>query len=228
MGAISRQTALAAMRRVPLFSAVAERDLRGLLAGCRIESHPAGRELLSPAERADRFYIILAGRVKIFQLSARGDEQILHLYGAGETFGEAAMWAGGRYPAYAETAEACTLLVVGRAALREAIGDNPELAVAMMAGMARKLHEFNQLIERLSLKEVPARLAAVLLQLAAAASTESFELRQSKRELAAQIGTIAETLSRAFAKLRSAGLIEVDGRRIRILDRAGLEELAES
>jgi CRP-like cAMP-binding protein len=228
MGTFSRQAAIAVMRRLPLFSAVAEKDLRGLLGGCRIASVTAGNELLSPADRADRFYLILAGRVKIFQLSAKGDEQILHLYGAGETFGEAAMWAGGRYPAYAETAEDCALLVIGRDALREAIRANPELAVAMMAGMARKLHEFNQLIERLSLKEVPARLAEVLLQLADRARAESFELRQTKRELAAQIGTIAETLSRAFAKLRAAGLIEVDRRQIRILDRKRLRDLAES
>jgi CRP/FNR family transcriptional regulator, dissimilatory nitrate respiration regulator len=228
MGTVSRQSAIAVMRQLPLFSAVAEKDLKGLLAGCRLESAPAGSELLSPADRADRFFLILAGRVKIFQLSAKGDEQILHFYGPGDTFGEAAMWAGGRYPAYAETAADCRLLVIGRDALREAIRANPELAVRMMTGMARKLQEFNQLVERLSLKEVPARLAEVLLQLAAGAGRESFELRQSKRELAAQIGTIAETLSRAFAKLRAAGLIEVDGRRIKILDREGLRELAES
>ena len=228
MGRITRQAARAGMRRLPLFSAVTEKDLKGLLADCRIESAAPGREILSPADRADRFFLILAGRVKIFQLSAKGDEQILHLYGPGETFGEAAMWAGGRYPAYAETAEDCTWLVIGREALREAIRANPELAVAMMAGMARKLHEFNQLIERLSLREVPARLAQALLQLAAGADGTTIELRQSKRELAAQIGTIPETLSRALAKLRAAGLIEVDGRRIRILDRKGLRDLGDS
>lgn len=228
MGKISRQAALAGMRRLPLFSAVSEKDLRGLQAACRIEPAAAGREILSPTERADRFYLILAGRVKIFQLSARGDEQILHLYGPGETFGEAAMWAGGRYPAFAEAVEDGTLLVVGRAALREAIRTHPELAVAMMAGMARKLHEFNRLIERLSLKEVPARLAQALLQHATGEGGTLVELQQSKRELAAQLGTVPETLSRALAKLRAAGLIEVDGRRIRILDRERVSDLAES
>jgi CRP-like cAMP-binding protein len=228
MSKVSQKAVLEALRRVPLFSSVAEKDLRGFLAGCRPVAVAPGVELFSPADRADRFYLILGGRVKIFQLSARGDEQILHLYGPGETFGEAAMWADGRYPAYAEPVEGSTLLVVGREALKAAVARNPELAVAMMAGMARKLHEFNRLIERLSLKEVPARLAGVLLQLAAEAGSDTFLLRQTKRELAAQIGTIAETLSRALAKLKGAGLIEVDGRRITLRDARRLRELAES
>ncbi len=216
------------MRRVPLFSAVRAKDLEGLLAACRVQPAAAASEILSPADRADRFYLVLSGRVKIFQLSARGDEQILHLYGPGATFGEAAMWTGGRYPAHAECVEDCTLLVIGRDALLEAIRANPGLAVEMLAGMGRKLHEFNQLIERLSLKDVSARLAETLLQFAPDARSDTVVLRQSKRELAAQIGTVAETLSRALAKFKAMGLIEVDGRMIRILDREGLREISES
>ncbi len=228
MARMSRSAAVAMLRRLPLFSAVRAKDLEGLLAACRIQAAAAGSEILSPAERADRFFLILTGRVKVFQLSARGDEQILHLYGPGETFGEAAMWTSGRYPAYAECAEESTLLVIGRDALQEAIRANPGLAVAMLAGMSRKLHEFTQLIERLSLKDVSARLAEMLLHLAPDAPHDTVVLRQSKRELAAQIGTVAETLSRALAKFRAMGLIEVDGRRIRILDREGLRNLADS
>ena len=103
-----------------------------------------------------------------------------------------------------------------------------DLAMDMMAGMSAKLREFNQLIEQLALKEVPARLANILLDLPARPGTDTVVLKQTKRELAAQIGTVAETLSRALKKLRDMGLIEVDGSQITILDAEGLAELAES
>ena len=119
------------------------------------------------------------------------------------------------------------MLVVGRKALRDLIGRNAELALAMLAGMSSKLREFNQLIEQLSLKEVPARLANILLELPAKPGTNTVVLKQTKRQLAAQIGTIAETLSRAFGKLKAMGLIDVKGPEITILDPEGLADLAE-
>ena len=97
-----------------------------------------------------------------------------------------------------------------------------------MAGLSAKLHEFNRLIEELSLKEVPARLAGALLRMAAESGGSTIRLKQTKRELAAQIGTVAETLSRALAKLKDAGLIDVRGRQIAILDTDGLASLAEN
>jgi len=214
--------------RVPLFSGLELRDLREVLRTCRLQKLPGGAEILMPGQIADRFYVILAGRVKIFQLSPHGDEQILHMYESGQTFGEAAMWAGGTFPAYAEAATPVQLLVVRREDLQALITRRPELAIAMIAGLSAKLQEFNRLIERLSLKEVPARLAQVLLDLSREQRSRTVRLRQTKRELAAQIGTIAETLSRAFARLRGEGLIEVSGREIIILDPEGLADIAES
>ena len=98
----------------------------------------------------------------------------------------------------------------------------------MLAGMSAKLREFNQLIEQLSLKEVPARLADILLRLPAKPGTDTVVLKQTKRELAAQIGTVPETLSRAFRKLTDQGLIEVKASKITILDSKRLADLAES
>lgn len=228
MARFTSADALAAMRRAPLFSALNDAELRQLLDACRTTALPAGTLVFLAGRPADSFYVILAGRVKLYKLSARGDEQILHLYGPGCTFGEAAMWAGIAYPAHAEVVADAALLVVRRAALKAAIQRRADLALDMLAGMSAKLHEFSQLIEQLSLKEVPQRLAAVLLAQAAEARANAFRLKQTKRELAAQIGTVAATLSRAFAKLRASGLVEVRGRQITILDREALARLAES
>ena len=227
MGKLSPNEIAAAVRRAPLFVALGRAELAELLRACPTRNVPAGTQVLSPSQRADAFYVILAGRVKVYKLSASGDEQILHLYGPGRAFGEAAMWAGGRYPAYAQTLSDAVLLAVGRAALKRLTAANPDLALAMLAGMSAKLREFTELIERLSLKDVPARLAGVLLDLPAKPGTNTVVLRQTKRQLAAQIAAVPETLSRALAKLKAAGLIEVDGPHITILDTDALTDLAD-
>ena len=220
--------ALAAMKSSALFAALDEEAVRAFRDACLTRRFPAGAILFTPNESAERFYVVLEGSVKIFKLSVRGDEQILHVYGPGETFGEAAMWAGARYPAHADVLVDSTLLVVTRSQLKDLIARNAEFAMDMLAGMSAKLREFNALIEQLSLKEVPARLADILLELPARGGTNTVVLKQTKRQLAAQIGTIAETLSRALSKLKAMGLIEVNGPEITILDPEGLADLAES
>ena len=210
-----------------MFSALDEAAIEDLLARCRIRSPRAGEMIFLAGQKADCFFVILAGKVEIFRLSAKGDRQILHLFGPGETFGEAGMWAGGDWPAHAEAAAAARLLVVRRGALEDAFSRNPELALGMLAGMSAKLREFAELIEQLSLKGVPARLAAALLAIASRAGADRVRLEQTKRQLAEQIGAAVETLSRALAKLKAAGLIGVHGSQITIRDRAGLEDLAQ-
>ena len=218
---------VAAMKAAAIFSTVDGEAVAELARRCRRVRLRTGEMAVRAGESADRFFVILSGRVKVYKLSPKGDEQILHLYGPGQSFGDAAMWSGGEYPAFAEAVADATLLVVTRQVLHEAILASPELAMGMLGGLSRKLQEFARLIEQLSLKEVPARLAAVLLAEAAAAGSNTFRLRQSKRELAAQIGTVAETLSRALAKLKAAGLVGVRGSQIRILDADGLDRVAE-
>ena len=217
------------LNAVPLLSALDDVAAAEFLRNCPTIRRRPGTILFTPTQPAERFYVVVAGRVKLYKLSAKGDEQILHMYGPGHSFAEAAAMSGGGYPAFAEVVEDARLLAIGRRELREAIAANPELAMGMLAGLSAKLREFNRLIEELSLKEVPARLAGVLLRMSReAAPGRTVRLKQTKRELAAQIGTVAETLSRALARLKDAGLIRVRGREITILDADGLARIAEN
>jgi len=218
---------LEAARRMPIFSALDDQAVEQVLRQCHTIRRQAGTILFGPGEPAERFFLILAGQVKLYQLSPRGDQQILHLYGPGMTFAEAAVLSGTAYPAYAEVVQEAELLAVGRKEIRRAVKANPDLAMGMLAGLSAKLREFNRLIEDLSLKDVPARLAGMLLRLAERAGSDRFDLPQTKRELAGQIGTIPETLSRALAKLKSAGLISLRGRNVEIRKRQALSDLAQ-
>ena len=216
-----------AITSVPVFAALDDAAADELARACAVQAARAGERLLSAGQPAEQFYLILEGQVKVFRLSPKGDEQILHLYGPGKTFGEAAVWTGGKFPANAEAVTDGRLLAVRRQVIGQLITRDPETALGMLAGLSDKLQEFAALIDDLSLKEVPARLAGVLLAESKRAGAFTFELTQTKRQLAARIGTVAETLSRALKKLEEAGLIEVTGKQIAILDVAGLRELYE-
>jgi CRP/FNR family transcriptional regulator len=168
------------------------------------------------------------GRVKIYKVSSEGKEQILHIFETGQSFGEVTVFAAQQMPANAQTLAKCRLLFFPRSAFVDLITANPSLALNMLAVMSKKLRRFTIQIENLSLKEIPARLATYLIYLAEEqGSADAVTLNISKGQLASLLGTIPETLSRIFAKLSGQHLIRVQGPKITLLDRQGIEDLAE-
>ncbi len=192
------------------------------------KQYKKGQAVFQEGDEGNGFYVISDGLVKIFKMSLDGKEQTLHILGPGEPFGEVPVFSGQRFPANAETLTQSRLLFIPRPGFVNLITKNPSLALNMLAVLAMRLRQFTTQIENLSLKEVPARLAAYLLYLAREQGEEhSVSLSISKGQLASLLGTVPETLSRVFSKMNSQGLIVVDDRHIRFLDRDGLEELAE-
>jgi CRP-like cAMP-binding protein len=187
-----------------------------------------GQMVFSEGDEGDGFYVVISGRVKIFKLSSEGKEQILHILGPGEPFGEVPVFAGQHFPAHAETMEESRVFFFPREGFIDLVRKNPDLALNMLAVLSKRLRKFTRLIDDLSLKEVPGRLAAYLLYLLERhGGATTIELDISKTQLASLLGTIPETLSRILAKMKTHGLIDSQGPRIHILDPARLEELAE-
>ena len=188
-----------------------------------------GQLIFSEGDNGTGFYVVILGRVKIFKLSPEGKEQILHIFGPGDPFGEVAVFSGQHFPANAEAMEESRIFFFPRDSFAKLIEKNPSLALNMLAILSKRLRRFTNLIDDLSLKEVPGRLAAHLLYLSGQAEgSEELELNITKSQLASLLGTIPETLSRILGKMSKQGLIETGGRRIKILDREALEDLAES
>jgi len=186
-----------------------------------------GQTLFSEGSKANGFYIIISGKIKVYKVSLDGKEQILHIFAKGEFFGEVPMFAGGNYPAHAETLEASRVLFIPRNEFIELLHGEPSLALNMLGILCQRLRRFTHLIEDLSLKEVPGRLAAYFLYLSnPEKGSDMFELDITKAQLASFLGTIPETLSRILSRMSQQQFIQVEGRRIRLLDRQALENLA--
>jgi CRP/FNR family transcriptional regulator, dissimilatory nitrate respiration regulator len=215
--------------RVPLFEGLPPEQVEDLAMIVTDQVFRKGETIFSEGEDANGFYVVITGRVKIFKLSPDGKEQILHFFGPGEPFGEVPVFTGQHFPANAEAVEESRIFFFPRKSFVDLIKRNPSLALNMLAVLSKRLRRFAALIDDLSLKEVPGRLAAYLLYLSDQnQGAKVLELAVTKAQLASLLGTIPETLSRILGKLSSQGLIETDGRRIRILANEALRDLAES
>jgi CRP/FNR family transcriptional regulator len=214
---------------IPFFEELPNEQIEDLSMIITDQVFDRGQIIFSEGDDGNGFYVVVSGRVKIFKLSPEGKEQILHIFGPGDPFGEVAVFAGQHFPANAEAMESSRIFFFPRESFSNLIKNSPSLALNMLAILSKRLRRFANLIDDLSLKEVPGRLAAHLLYLSGQAEgPEQLELNITKTQLASLLGTIPETLSRILGKMSKQGLIESDGRRIKILDREALEELAES
>ena len=208
-----------------LFSAVGPRGFQRLAAIARLVRFPKGETIFREADPAIGFYIIASGQVKVFKSSPEGKEQILHIFGQGEPIGEVPVFHGLPYPATAEALSEVELYFFPRLQFVTLIEKNSSLALNMLAVLAQRLRRFSTQIEHLSLKEVPGRLAMYLLYMAKEQKNmNQVVLDIPKGQLASLLGTSPETLSRIFQKMSEEGLIQVEGKRIQLLDIDALAE----
>jgi CRP/FNR family transcriptional regulator, dissimilatory nitrate respiration regulator len=183
--------------------------------------------IFQQGDEASGFFVVVVGRVKVFKTSIEGKEQILHLFGRGDYFAEVPAFDGQNFPASAIALETTELLFFPRSSFLELLQKQPTFAINILGVFARHLRLMTQLVEDLSLKEVPGRLATYLLYLSDRNDkADEVELDMTKTQLAALLGTIPETLSRVFAKLSLEEVIAIEGSRIQLLNRQRLNVLA--
>jgi CRP/FNR family transcriptional regulator len=185
-----------------------------------------GEEVFAEGDPAEALYILSSGRVEIFKLNADGKKQLLRAISPGDMFAEAVMFSGASYPAFADATMDSELLVITRRDLVQLLYTHPQLSLKMLGALAHLLMKFNKMIEDLTLKEVPARVASLLLDYSEQTGRKTFTLDMKMGELAEQVGTARETLSRTMRKLRYEGIIGVQGKTITILNTELLEEVA--
>lgn len=216
------------IKTIPLFNGLSEAQLSEICDILVDQTFNRNHKIFSEGDFATGFYAVISGRIKIFKLSFEGKEQILHIFDPGNIFGEVPMFAGGHFPANAETIEKSRVFFFPRDAFIKLIEKDPSLAMNMLAELSKKLRQLTRLIEEISLKEVPARLAAYLLLLNERYNnTAIFELDISKTQLASLLGTIPETISRILGKMSNQGIIEVRGSLIKINNLSSLREISE-
>lgn len=214
--------------RIPFFEGLTKDQTKELAKIVLTKSYDKGSSIFSEGAVAEGFHVATTGKVKIFKLSPDGKEQILHIFGPWEPFGEVPVFEGRNFPANALALEKTETLFFPRNSLRDLIRKNPDLSLAILAVLSRRLRRFTVMVDDLSLKEAPARLSSHLLYLSESNDrSQGVDLGIPRTQLAALLGTMPETLSRIFTKMINEGIIETQGKRIMIMDRKILQELAD-
>lgn len=213
------------LKTLPLFAGVPDEQLALLSDAARVRAYEAGEIIATEDENPRGFFMVVSGRVKLFKMSAEGREQTVYTFASGEPFCLCSVFEGERFPANAAALEPSRVLVVPPDAFEAVARAEPSLLFNILLVLSRRLKEAMSLVESLSLKEVPQRVAAYLLQ--APQRGGVVELPVTHRELAKIVGTTPESLSRSLKRMAGKGLVAVAGRRIEILDRDGLEDCSD-
>lgn len=195
------------IKSTPLFGAMASQTAQALVGHALPRCYDKGATLFLQGEPADAFFIVLDGWVKIYRTTPDGLEVVLHVFTSGETFAEAAIFLGGRYPASGETVAPSRLLRVDGAAFRARIEERPALAMSMLASASYQLKFLVEQIEQIKVRSAPQRIADFLVRMTKVRKGEAvIELPFEKGLLANRLGMKPESFSRALAQLRTHGV----------------------
>ncbi len=214
-----------AFDRNPLLTALPEAARRDISSRSRRISLQSGDILFHQGDPADRFFLVLDGLIKLSRMSPSGQEKVVHLTGAGETFAEAVMFMEGRqYPVTAQATSATELLAIPSEPYREALAASPESCFRLLADLSTRLHSRLRDIDQLTLQQAAPRVVNYLLTQAPQDQNRRciVTLKAPKHVLASRLSITPETLSRILHGLVDADLIRMDGREIEILDKDGL------
>ncbi len=218
---------LATLARIPLFASLTETEIQAL-AQRAVERRFAPEEMLFwEGEPCAGIFLIVQGSVKIFKTSQGGREMMLALEGAPSTVAELPLFDGGPYPASVRAVEPVVSLFVNKADFQQVCRQYPEVALKVLAVVGRRLRHLVGVVEAMTFGSVTQRLARLLLDTSRQAGADEFDLPLTHQELASRLGTVREVVSRNLARFRAEGLLRIQGHRIYILDRAGIERESE-
>ena len=220
------------LRQCPLFSALAPRELELIDKIAVWQSHDKQSMIFVQDDNCLGFYLLVEGLIKIYRMSPDGKEQILFFVQPRNTFAEASLFLGGKYPANAETIKKSTLFFFPKVQFITLMKTDANLSLKMMAGLSQWLHRLVNLVDSLTLKDAEARLAGYLTNLARkeeslTPGTIRVELPMAKNILASHLGMTSETLSRTLRKFHEEKFITVDGKSVVIRNLSGLTNLTE-
>ncbi len=220
------------LRRAYLFAELSDAQLQEVTRDMRVLQLDKGERLFAQGDTATRFFLTRRGQVKLYRLSPDGNEKILELIQAGQSFAEALLFnerpVG--YPVHAEAVEASEVLSFDNAAFRALLRESVDTCFRLMSGMAMRLHRQINEIDRLTLHNASYRLVNYLLQQLPdeVVASPNIRLTTAKSVIASRLSIKPETFSRILARLGRKGYLEVNGNNIVLRDVPALRAIVEA
>jgi CRP-like cAMP-binding protein len=212
------------------FSALPAEERRRMAPFVRIREYEKGETIFREGDPSERFFTIVAGRVKIVKFAPFGKELILEIFGAGDPFGAVAAYEGRAFPASAVTLETTQVLSISRADFFSLLSRHPEIARGLLLGLTRRLIELTQKLAQLSSGGVEYRTAALFLKMAERMGRKEgsrivIPMALSRQDIADMVGTTIETAIRVMSRWSRDGLVRTERASFVIEDVAALERI---
>ena len=216
------------LAQVPIFSGLTDAELNYVLRCVTPRRYSPGEVIFSEGEPCAGLYVVERGHVRLFKTSASGREQVLTIDGPGSSVAEIPVFDGGAYPASGTAVDDATLLFIGKQDFQALCLAHPQVALKVLRAVGARLRRLVGIIEELSFTTVRHRLVSFLLRMAQQEGRPTPEgialvLPANHQELAAQIGTVRELVSRNLSRLQAEGLLKLDSRAVVVRDLQRLE-----
>ena len=223
----------AALGKTALLSSLTPTELKTLAARSVRKLFTSGELLFSEGEPCNGLHIIAQGKVRIFKTSPNGREQVLAVNVPGESVAELPVFDGGPFPASAVAIDDAEVALISRRDFQAYCMEHPEVSLKVLQVVGSRLRRLVGIIEELSFTTIRQRLISSLLKLAQNEGKKTargieFQLPTTHQELASQLGTVRELVSRNLMRLQAEGLLDVDARQIVVKDLEGLKALLDT
>lgn len=221
------------LKQIPYFASLPPGEVRELVACLRERHYRAGDVIFRKGDRCYGLCIVLSGRVRTVTTSLEGREQVLKVFGPGRTFADIPVFDDEPLPADAVAVTDSTVALLSQADLFDLVRRYPDVGLDVIRLFASRLRAYKLVVEDLSLRDVVARVARLLLDRACGQATlvedtASVSLPYTQHEVAAMVGSVREVVQRALKTLEDAGVIQMARGRIRIVDVETLKVWIES
>ena len=215
------------LQMVDIFQDLTEEEIEEIDRATTISTCRKGRIFYMPEDTSEVLFLLKEGQVQLYRISPDGKKLVIGTVGPGAIFGEMALIGQGMHNTFAEATEDCVLLVMSRQDVERLLVTKPKVALRIFEELGSRLKDTEARLEEIAFRGIPARLASFLLQTADEQGTDTVT-GLTHQDLGEQIGTYRETTTQTLNTFKANGLIDIGRKRITILDRPGLERIAES
>jgi CRP-like cAMP-binding protein len=212
---------------VDIFQDLTEAEIEEIDRATTMSSCRRGKIFYMPEDTSEVLFLLKEGQVQLYRISPDGKKLVMGTIGPGTIFGEMALIGQGMHNTFAEATEDCVLCVMSREDVERLLITKPMVALRIFEELGSRLKETEARVEEIAFRGIPARLASLLLHLADERASDTIT-GMTHQDLGEQIGTYRETTTQTLNTFKADGLIDIGRKRITILDREGLQKIAES
>ena len=217
---------VAYLSEVDIFQDLSQVDMAEIAQATTMSHCDAGRIFYMPEETGEVLFLLKSGRVQLYRISPDGKKLVVAMLGPGAVFGEMSLIGQGMHNTFAEALESCVLCVMSRSDVERLLLLKPQVALRFLEYTGRRLQDAERRLEEIAFKSIPARLASLLVRLAAEQKSDTIN-GYTHQSLGEMLGTYRETTTQTLNEFKRRGLLQIGRKRIDVLDRDGLVQIAE-